>query len=613
MADDDPNDTVLSDVDDADDPSPLLLPSSSPTLSPSSSEQQQQRILSLQSELDEQRRAYSALDSRFNRLKSLAHEAIKKRDDALRDRDNSASTLASLQSESATASQMLSSGIDKVSAKVPALKNSAAAGLPKSQKYPSGLPSIAYGVIKRANDVVEDLLKQLDAASRSRDQAREQMEQRNYEIAVEVSQLEATISGLREDVAKKDAEIDRLTSSVAQMENEISKLRQFVEDCDTKFKTLEAKLEAQRPVLVEQMSYMSKAFGEMHEITKMVDLNELDQAESVDSMFMWKEMDLEGNLKTCLEGSFSVYQLAQVAAEKVREGMEERSKEVKDLNEKVAALLAEKQHIGTLLRSALSSKTNDVLQLAQEGLREAGINLGLDGPNKHDSEDGHENEVYNLAGAVESTVKESQLKIIELQHIVEALRAESSLLRSRLDGQAKEINQQKLHIKELEEKEQIANENVEGLMMDIAAAEEEIARWKAAAEQEAAAGGAVEREFVTQISALRKELDESKQSMLELESKLKFKEHTAAAAMAARDAAEKSLRLADSRSSRLRERLEELTRQLEESDSRNDSASQNSHRYMCWPWQWLGLDFVRYSQADIQQNSNEMELSEPLV
>lgn len=40
---------------------------------------------------------------------------------------------------------------------------------------------------------------------------------------------------------------------------------------------------------------------------------------------------------------------------------------------------------------------------------------------------------------------------------------------------------------------------VEGLMMDIAAAEEEITRWKVAAEQEAAAGRAVEQEFVSQV------------------------------------------------------------------------------------------------------------------
>jgi len=39
-------------------------------------------------------------------------------------------------------------------------------------------------------------------------------------------------------------------------------------------------------------------------------------------------------------------------------------------------------------------------------------------------------------------------------------------------------------------------------MMDIAAAEEEINRWKVAAEQEAAAGRGVEQEFVAQVCYL---------------------------------------------------------------------------------------------------------------
>lgn len=103
--------------------------------------------------------------------------------------------------------------------------------------------------------------------------------------------------------------------------------------------------------------------------------------------------------------------------------------------------------------------------------------------------------------------------------------------------------------------------------------------------------------------------------MQELENKLKFKEETAAAAMAAREAAEKSLRLADVRSTRLRQRLEELSHQVEQSDGHNNSLSgQGGGRYACWPWQWLGLNFVRYvGPAEAPESSNEMELSEPLI
>ena len=61
-------------------------------------------------------------------------------------------------------------------------------------------------------------------------------------------------------------------------------------------------------------------------------------------------------------------------------------------------------------------------------------------------------------------------------------------------------------------------------------------------------------------------MEETKQSLDEENNKLKSKEEMAAAAMATRDTAGKSLHLADARSSRLRARIEELTRQLEELD-----------------------------------------------
>jgi septal ring factor EnvC (AmiA/AmiB activator) len=117
-----------------------------------------------------------------------------------------------------------------------------------------------------------------------------------------------------------------------------------------------------------------------------------------------------------------------------------------------------------------------------------------------------------------------------------------------------------------------------------------------------------------QLSAVKQELEEARQAILESEKKLKFKEETAAAAMAAREAAEKSLSLADMRASRLRDRIEELSHQLEELETREDLRGRNGPRYVCWPWQWLGLDFGGYRNTETQlQSSNEMELSEPLL
>nr|XP_010904548.1 early endosome antigen 1 [Elaeis guineensis] len=635
------DDAVLSDIDDDDDTNPAPASSGQPL-----STADDRRVHNLLAELEQERRVRKAaedelsrLQSTHNRLKAFAQDVIRKRDDALREKEDGARSAAqvagelaeavrlkdealrqkdALRSEMESAAQMLVSGIEKVSGKVADFKNFSAGGLPRSEKH-TGMPAVAYGVVKRADEIVKELVKQIDAAARSRDAAREQVEQRNYEIAIEVSELEATIGGLREEVSKKGSEIEKLEKLVAERDAKIyiwgrenSELRQFREDFYSKSRSLETKIELQRPLLIDLLNHMSKAYEQIYDIIQIADARTLDQSELLDSLSMGKQLDVDLNLRTLLEASISIYKLAKVAVDKLREKMEEKGQETRALSDKVAELLVEKRHIGTLLRSTLSSKTDKVLQMAENGLREAGIDLRLNGHGRHGVEEREEDEVYTLAGALQNIVKASQLEIVKLQHLVEALRAETSLLKAYVDSQTKEIAQQKQQIKELKEKEQMANESVEGLMMDIVAAEEEIVRWKTAAEQEAAAGRAVEQEFLAQLSTLRQELDEAKQALIDSENKVKFKEETAAAAMAARDAAEKSLRLADLRSTRLRERLEELMQQLEKSENTNDSRNQNSHRYVCWPWQWLGLNFLRYN-TDTQGSPNEMELSEPLI
>lgn len=678
--DDDP-DSVLSDVE-ADEPVPLVI---------REEEVSAERFRELLAELDRERLAREAaenskseLQTQFNRLKAFAQEAIRKRDECARQRDEAVREKEStskeleeasrsrdelarqreelakqlddavrakdaLRSEIDNLAHMLVSGIEKISGKVSNFKNFTSPGLPKSHKY-TGLAAVAYGVIKRTNEIVEELLRQIDSTAKTRNDVREQMDQRNYEIAIEVSQLEATIGGLREEVSKKSSVIEELEKGIvdrdekiAEMEREMSgkvhsveseslELRQLIGEYDDKFRSLESKIDSQQPLLIDQLNLVSRIHDRIYEVIKIVDGDNLDQSELSESLFMPQETGLDENIRASLAGMESIHELAGVLVEKSRALADEKSREVKRLNETVAQLVREKEQIGSLLRSALSkkmvfdrsSKTSDLFQAAENGLKEAGIDfkfsklLGegkvLSSQEKANLPGTEEDEIYTLAGALENIVKASQLEIIELQHSVEQLRAESSLLKEHIEAQSKELSHRMHRIEKLEEKERVANENVEGLMMDIAAAEEEITRWKVAAEQEAAAGRAVEQEYVSQLSALRQELEETKQAMLESEKKVKFKEETAAAAMAARDAAEKSLRLADIRASRLRDRVEELSHQLEELESRGDTRGLNRSRYVCWPWQWLGLDFVGFQRSETQQQiSNEMELSEPLI
>ncbi|KAJ6351538.1 hypothetical protein OIU78_007455 [Salix suchowensis] len=668
---DDDADAVLSDVE-GDGPVPIVMKSPS---------QEDISVEKFRELLDRERAAREAAETSkseiqvsFNRLKALAHEAIRKRDECTRQRDEAMrekeealkaneklsneliqvnkskeetqKKFDDLQSEIEKSSHMLVSGIDKISGKVSNFKNFAVEGLPRSQKY-SGLPAVAYGVIKRTNEIVEELARQVDVTAKSRDEAREQMEQRNYEIAIEVSQLEAAISGLRDEVAKKSTLIEGLEKSVVEkegkvseieremlekmhlQEKEASEMRDLVGEYDDKLRNLESKMESHRPLLFDQLNLVAKIHDQLYDAIEIVNTSHLN-SEVSESLFLPQQTGVEENIRASLAGMESIYELSRIVAEKTRDLVEEKNHEVKNLNETVGRLMKEKEHIGTLLRSALSqrmkldpsSKTNELFQVAENGLREAGIDfrfskvLGDDkvSGDKGSSLETESDEIYTLAGALENIVKASQLEIIELQHSVEELRAESSLLKEHIEIQAKELSHRLRRIEELEEKERVANESVEGLMTDIAAAEEEITRWKVAAEQEAAAGRAIEQDFVAQLLAVKQELEEARQAILESEKKLKLKEEIAAAAMAAREAAEKSLSLADMRASRLRDRIEEIGHQLEEFETREDSRGRNRPRYVCWPWQWLGLDFVGYRDTETQQqSSNEMELAEPLL
>jgi uncharacterized coiled-coil protein SlyX len=298
----------------------------------------------------------------------------------------SARSLAALQAEAATASSMLSSGFERISAK--ASPSSAPAPLPTSQKYSSGLPALAYGVLKRANGIVDDLLAQIDAANRDRDRAREQMEHRNYQIAIEVSELEASL-------ASRSAEGESLSKSLSQREAEISELRD-------KITALEGKLDAQRPVLAEQIGCTSKLYHEMREVVKLVD-TEAASALS-DSVFVWKETDVEESLKVSLEGTKLAYELAAMALEKVGACIDDKESKMRRLEDRVDDLIKEKEHIGVLLRSALQATTSEVLKVAEDGLREAGIEIGLDERKEHRPGSVEKDEVYTLVSSVDVTI-----------------------------------------------------------------------------------------------------------------------------------------------------------------------------------------------------------------
>lgn len=402
---------------------------------PSEEEFSVERFREVLTELNRERQAREAaenstteLNEKFNRLKALAHESIKRRDEAARQRDEAlrekeeisrsneklSTELAEtnkgkdkilkqldevtkakdglriqleevtkakdgLRTEMETSAHMLVTGIDKISGKVSSYKNFSALGLPKSQKY-TGLPAVAYGVIKRTNEIVEELTRHIDASTKSRNDVREQMEHRNYEIAIEVSQLEAAISGLRDEVAKKNDVIVDLEKSVtekddkiAEIEKQCLELKHSVGEYDDKLRNMEMKIETQRPLLVNQLNYVSKIHDQLCNVIKIVGNNNSDQLELSESMFLPQENDTEENIRASLAGMESIYQLTTAAVEETRDMVEEKNRQLKGLNETVDRLVKEKEQIGSLLRSALSkritvdpsSKTNELFQVGE--------------------------------------------------------------------------------------------------------------------------------------------------------------------------------------------------------------------------------------------------------
>ncbi|KAK7343694.1 hypothetical protein VNO77_12644 [Canavalia gladiata] len=300
-----------------------------------------------------------------------------------------------------------------------------------------------------------------------------------------------------------------------------------------------------------------------------------------------------------------------------------RNKEKRELESSLISLTEENRDINNLLRIALlekealekrikghDHKRMPLLQFAEFGLQKVGFGFMMgSGNNEQPTEssgsgmvtksDGSESEdeVVSLASTVERIMKNLRLEITQLRRSLEASRSDTERLQCLTEKQAKEIVENKLYIKELEDRERILAQSVEEFLMEIKEAEEEVARWKEACELEVEAGKKEIEERDKLVGALKQELQKTKGALDISNGKLRIKEELAVTAIAAQEAAERSLQLADSRAVELRQQVEELTRQLEEAEKRE----RNSHkvRRICWPWQLFKLSYVNNANTRV--------------
>uniref|UniRef100_A0A453GDK1 Uncharacterized protein n=1 Tax=Aegilops tauschii subsp. strangulata TaxID=200361 RepID=A0A453GDK1_AEGTS len=194
------------------------------------------------------------------------------------------------------------------------------------------------------------------------------------------------------------------------------------------------------------------------------------------------------------------------------------------------------------------------------------------------------------ASIVGKILKNLHHEINDLRQALDESRSDCDHLQLLAAQQAQKIIKYESHIQDLREREILLLQSVEELNVRVKEVEQEAARWKEACALEVEAGKAAIKELNQEVTLLREELRRVKADSDAANSKIQLKEKLAASAMAAQAAADACLKLADSRSAGLQQRIEELTRQIEQEDTQarkgRDSARRRI-RYACWPWQQL--------------------------
>ncbi|KAJ8771480.1 hypothetical protein K2173_026657 [Erythroxylum novogranatense] len=339
------------------------------------------------------------------------------------------------------------------------------------------------------------------------------------------------------------------------------------------------------------------------------------------------ELELESESMAVGKQITSISKLVTEAETRIIGFKEKKMKETKELENSVVSLTEENRDINSLLRVALlekeavekslnklkgntEQKRVALLQIAERGLQRVGFGFMMGSGNveqpvesssfnssatpasttastKSDSSECEE-EVVSLASTVERIMKNLRLEIGQLRRSLEESRSDTERLQSLANKQAQEIADDRLYIKNLEDRERILAQNVEELLLEIKEMEVEVARWREACELEVKAGKKEIDERDKVVTILKQELEKTKAALDVSNSKLKLKEELAAAAIGAQAAAERSLQLADSRSAELRDRIEELTKQLEEAEAKE--RSRHKVRHICWPWRPLKIN-----------------------
>ncbi|KAH7538051.1 hypothetical protein FEM48_Zijuj03G0158200 [Ziziphus jujuba var. spinosa] len=425
----------------------------------------------------------------------------------------------------------------------------------------------------------------------------ESLESENEKNEKEVEIYKERIKNLESAKEKIEKEVETYREKIKNLESAKEKSEKEVEIYRERMKSLESAKEKYDGFLLKLLKSLRLTEERLVRIINNIVDNERIENYTKES----DGLELDGELKVVSDELMAVTKLTKMAELKVNEYKESRKREKRGLESNVLSLTEENRIIYSLLKTALvemeaaekifrrlkgniEQKRVAILQIAESGLLQK---VGFESVGtKLDSSEGEE-EVVSLASTVERIMKNLNTEITQLRRSLEESRSNTENLQSLTEKQAQDIAEKMLYIKELEDREKKLAQNVEELVTKIKETEAEVGKWREACELEVEAGKREIEERDKVVAILSQELEKTKTALDISNRKLNEKEELAAAAMAAQSAADKSLQLANSTAAGLRKRVEELSKQLEEAESRD--RNRRKARHICGPWGALKL------------------------
>lgn len=695
----DEEEAALSDFEDDDlEAAPVVLPAQTThTTQPAVVESLKAALADLEEEKQARKTAEAAkadADSSAVRLKSYIHEVIRQRDEALRQKEEALTAKEERSKQLEEAIQQkedVGRQKDEISAqrdeiqkqkddisrardsakveiegvarilvtqaeKIMAMTNgvkSFSGGLPRVSKA-TGLSAIALGFAKRMEEVVDEVLRQREVALKRSNELRSQMEQRNFSIAIEVSQLEASITGLKEEVGKKSSELERWQKLAAgkdgkiadierEMLEQLGKTKQEAEALRQRVEEVESKLEVGNSETAQNIECVAKVKSELHDLLGVI--HSENSSSSFQSDLVERPQDetaVSQAQKDFLAEGQEIMDLARRVVQLWKENQQKAELERKDFESTVKMLHAEKGDILQKLSFPDHEKSSpedgpegdstDDTDRNRTGSTEDNELSDRKLASHQDVAAGEDStERYQIIGdgpqqtslkllqselATHETLKEqatSKIALLEqnvqdlqkeVKRTVASARLEIERLQQLLSAQGRDLAWSTERITELEK-------HVESITGELVAVEEEVVRWKDAATAEAAAGARMLEEVEIrnkEIAALNERSLKYKELVEEAQSKVGSKEDMALAAIAALNAAERSRQIADERAADLRDRIDEMNRQLEELEQQRE---RRGCGLLDWCLPWLR---GRGRRGQDSQLSAEMEeLLDPLV